>query len=169
MNKEEKESKARGAKFRLEKLNALYQSDIIAHMQKMGEMESARRKYFYFCSKLWKAIEKHITYEVDCVLIEREADVVVHNSGSSVSLKETHLYSGEWTHPEKGLGVLVEATVFSMEIEVTFCPKDEQDRDDPSFYRKSYYLQPPIELERNFTEKAFDKWIDGLKKERQGS
>lgn len=165
MNKELKAAlRKRGRVFRQEKIDAL-EENIISHMKKMREMEKARHEYFYWASLLWKAIRNHIATARDCILIDRKDEIVIHRgTGPAIGLKETHLYAGEWTVANNDeISQLIPSKVFAMIVAVEYIPKEETHKEWPNTYREEYELQVPIDLELNFTKKAFNEWLANLK------
>lgn len=152
MTKEEKAAEARGQKFKEEQKAKLVNGNIFDHMTKMRDMEEARFRYFHYVSDLWKAIQKHITYAKDCVLIDRKDAVMIHRAAYGVTLERTNLFSDK--------------NYFAMTIKVEFVPQEEMHRECPNTYVETFYLQPPIDLELNFTEGKFNAWLKELKRKR---
>ena len=61
--------------------------EILKLMLDRSEYKQAIGKYFHFKCKLWRAIQHHITYSDDCVLIKRASDVCIYpGTGGAISL-----------------------------------------------------------------------------------
>lgn len=155
--KEEKEAEERRNQFNQQIIDQLVEKDIFAHMKKIREMEDVRYRYFRYCSKLWRAIENHIVYAKDCVLLNRENKVMIHRGSYGVTISHLYIYGELANKP---------STHFGMNVEVEFIVADQEYEEWPATYKKNYDICVPIELERNFSLKDFNKWIMSCRKKR---
>ena len=159
---ENKETKERVKKFHNEILDKLENQNVISNMEKIRELRNAQNEYYYWVSPLWKAISKHIGYNKDCVLIDREAIMVSHRGhGPAIALKDTHLYAFDYSvKPPKP------SDMYNITFTVEYFHDGEERCENPDTYQKSYYLNVPIDLELNFTKRKFDAWVNTIKEKR---
>ena len=160
--KEEKATRERAKKFHGEILDKLEDGNVISNMNRISELQAAQSKYYHFTSKLWKAIRNHVSYSKDCVLCELEGTIISHRgTGASISIKKTRLYAPDYkTRPP------TEADHFSLSFEVEYFCEGEERSYDPDTYRRTYYVNPPVALELNFTKRGFDAWIKEMREKR---
>lgn len=141
---------------RLER-NELVGGNIIAHMRHMADCKEARFSYFHRHSKLWRKLWQHLQEDNNGLIEHPENSlIVVHRgSGHAISLRDTHLYAKNYeTRPP------TESTVFGMDVEIEYIEEDNRGMDYPPSFVRKYSIQVPCELELNFTDKAFSKWIN---------
>jgi len=156
LTKEEKAGNARGKAFRKEKQDLLLNSNPIDHMYQLSDDHSKLGDYFYWVSPTWKAIEKHIAYAKDCVLIDSKGLTIISHRGTGPSIRFR-----DWFAYRK------EDEIFGISFEVEYFESEcEQNSYDPRTISRTYRLSIPFDLELNFTKKKFDAWIAELKKER---
>lgn len=118
--------------------------------------------YYYWDSRCFKAIKKHIETAKDCVLIDR-LDLPFKPSKAHSPIK--YVSSTSWSD----LDGHREVTDFRLDIEVQYV----EDRDDcysPKEITKKYEIYVPIELENDCTDKVFkerfEKFLSAAKKKR---
>ena len=162
--KEEAAIKARLKKRHDEEIDKLFNRDVIDTMLKISEYKEAVRTYYYWVSPLWKAIREHIRDAKDCVIINREGCMVSHRgTGVSISLKEAHLHS-DYVCTKNCKRV--PATTFQMKLTVEYFEEGYEGEWPLRSYDKTYYIDPPIKLEKKFTQKGFNAWVEELRKKR---
>jgi hypothetical protein len=153
----------------------LYGGNFVSHLKMQSSVQDNTFSYFRYGSKLYRAIEEHICYARDCVLIARPGKVVMHRGSSGVSFKHAHLYADNWVNDPKDKGqfprqIPKPATVYNLQIEVEYVPAGVRDiygdDDDRPVKRSKFYIQVPIDLELNFTKAGFDAWVEDLQKKR---
>lgn len=143
-------------------------SDLFGHVAtaliKLGEDKSAISTYFYWDSRCWKAIRRHIESD-DCVLIklDKRYPIASHRgTGKSINLRRTHAYAPQYKEKERI------DTHFHMDIEVTYERSDNEYVEDEVSY--TYGLAVPIGLEDDIDEtefkKRFDKWVEEMRVKR---
>jgi hypothetical protein len=143
----------------------LFGGTFVTHLRMQASVEENTSSYFRYGSKLFRAIDDHISHAKDCVLIERPGRVVGTSAHSGVHFKEAYLYCDNWVDKPGGR-VAVPAKVYSLKIEVDYIdPGDDLDYDGDRT-KKYFYIKVPIELELNFTKQGFDAWVAAAKKER---
>jgi hypothetical protein len=145
--KKKREGNARLRAAMKERRDKLFDGDPVAHMHKMSDMQDALRQYYYLGSELWRAIRHHIIHAKDCVLVDLEATIISHRgTGPSIRVKDCTGYSDHY--------------YFYMDVEIEYFCEGQENSYDPRTYTKIYLLQIPNELERKFTKKAFNAWIE---------
>jgi hypothetical protein len=136
----------------------LHGGNIIEHMKHVHEVKDAQWRYFYWQSRVFKAIQQHIERAEDCVLIQRHRKLLFHRGHGAVSFNDAHHYVGEVKD-----GQHVPSKVFNLMITVHF---GEDEENDLGAEDRKYYLNVPIDLELDFSPAKFDAWIEGLRQER---
>lgn len=148
--KKEKERTVKLTKF--DELTILHGSNLIDSLQFIQDCQDGIRWYFYHTySKLWKAIKNHIKKSSigKCCLIEKIANVN-DDYGHGISFVRASMYQ-------------LETAVFMIEINVNYDKYDEEE-DAYIGFSKNYTIECPIDLELNFTDAGFKKWLKEKKK-----
>lgn len=120
-------------------------------------------RWFYFKSKVWKAIYNHIATSEDVVIVS----IPTHNSiathrgtGHAISLRDFGVYGKNYdTSPP------TEATAFWMKVSIGLVHISE-DHDYGSEVDHGYNFNVPTELMFEFTEEKFNAWISDLRRKR---
>jgi hypothetical protein len=147
----------------------LYGGTLTTHLRMQSSVIENTSGYFRYGSKLFRAIDDHISHAKDCVLIERPGHVVGTSAHSGVHFQDAHLYADSYVDDPKDKGeikrkIAVPAKVYSLEITVDYVEPGE-DYDDRRSGRR-FFLKVPIDLELNFTQDGFNAWIAETKKKR---
>ena len=136
--------------------------NIIEHMRLMSDLEIQKSKHFHWDSKLWRAIDDAVSYHDDLVAHPKDYLIMSYRgTGRAVRLTDVCLYNRNYTtNPPK------EHSVVGIEIEVEYIHEDQNGYDNPDKIRKTYRLQPPMELFVKFSKIKFNNWVKKVKSER---
>ncbi len=153
---ERKAGEERFKKFCAEKRKQLQGKNIVEHLKFAYAVEEATKDYFRFLSPAWKAIQDHIQYDKDCVIIEHERDedgdanIAYHRGVGSIHMRNVWLYKGS------------DSEFYGMNIGVDYSIGNNR----YDYRTVSYPIAIPIDLELNFTKRKFQGWIKKLRNER---
>jgi len=140
------------------------EGEVYLAMRTLAEDRDAIRSYFYFRSKVWKAIRDHIAESKDCVLFDKPADyyIAIHRgTGHSISMRDFGVYAKNYdTKPPS------ESSHFWIEFAVGLIHEEDSHMDYPNEREKTVHLNVPTELMMDFTKGKFDAWIAQLRRER---
>lgn len=136
---------------RKEMKEALFNHDIIDHLQETDKMKWRANDYFRRYNKCFDAIRDHIDHGGDVVFFELDGIIVSHRgSGAAINFREARVYGKDPTH-------------YRMTIEIEYFCEGQVESYDPDFFHEKYDIDVPIDLERNFTKKKFKAWIEELR------
>ncbi len=131
-------------------------------MVAINKLREETRRFFYWDCELWRAIQKHIEKEDDnCAFFDLPAPIKYYRgTGASIVMRGFHAYGDQYKQ-DHAIGkdhatwktIVTKPDVFEIEFDVEY-----EDSDDD--YRRSYRLNVPISLLTDFTQEAFNKWID---------
>ena len=130
--------------------------NIIEHMRKLSKLKEDKHRYFYFKSPVMKAIINHICSKNCCLItIPPDHNLKYYRGHGPVSFKDAFTYGTQYDKHNKPY----EIPEYCLTFTVAYVHKDDYDDDfGTNVVSKKYEVHPPVELELNFTQKAFDKW-----------
>jgi len=152
--KERKRVKARLQANYQEAISKLHDCNPIEHMRHINKLNHDIRSYFYRVSPVWLAIEEHIgnTNIETCAVIQLEGRVAAQGGSNALSFNNWSVYH--------------ESLMF-FRVEFTVDYYDNyQDYYNYDTFTRTYSLSVPIDLELNFTKKAFNTWVKEIKAKR---
>lgn len=153
----------------MSKIAKLAKPDIIEHVKATQEMCHETFRYFLCDSSLFKAIRNHIisadkSESKDCAFFKfpAEKEIVWHRgTGASIRFKNITVHGDDY-----GKTPPTPCPFYTLELEVSYILSEDRTIDYPPESDERYEIAVPIELERNFTETGFSKWIDELREKR---
>jgi len=139
------------------------QENVVGKLKDIATFSEEVRQYYYFKSKLWKAIQKHIESK-ECVILRKRSDarLAYYRGTSSVKL-ESVKYRRNFNIDEPPTIYLE----FKVKIDYCFGSTNyfEPDYSADTVETHRLYIDP--DLETNFSEKAFEKWVEKQRKEHE--
>jgi hypothetical protein len=130
--------------------------NIIEHLFIFQDMKSEIIRYYHFDSKLINAIVDYIYHNSNNVFIRVPDDYFIEchrGTGAAISFKHVTVYKNYEVKPATC------EEVFRLDLSITLT----HDETEMERYENISFLVP-VDLELNFTEEKFNKWIDGLEK-----
>jgi hypothetical protein len=132
-------------------------NDIVEHIWTISDMQGAVTDYFRYKCDVWKAIVEHIAHAKKCILIDRPAPVAwLRGTGPDIHMHRAYSYRNWGGKP---------ATFIRIELRVGFAEDAEF---DPDIEKTSEFrIDVPLELFRNFTKAAFDRWVSQIRTKKE--
>ena len=141
--------------------------NIIEHMRRRSILKTQQQKYYFWHSRLWEALKKHILDENECKVLIWEPDSFIltrRTMGSAIRLLE----AGVYPLLSEG-GKILEPSKFWINFEIDWARKKTISGFNINIeeYTKFYSLDIPTDLEINFSIEKFNKWCHQIKANRE--
>lgn len=152
-----------------ERHTTLLGKNIIEHMGHLSTALDASKSYWSRESKLWRAISNHISgnhinaKKHGCVIIDKPKQEngsprsirSYRGTGPDISIEEVSCYKNDKN--------------IMFRFQVAYCPDGDYYYAEESCNdeHQTYWIYVPKELELDFTQEAFDKWVEQLKQKKE--
>jgi Fe-S cluster biosynthesis and repair protein YggX len=135
----------------MKKRTSRLEGSVIPIMNALRDDKKLLYEYFYWDSPVFKEIRNHIDRRKTPSIIEPvpNGQILVSSAHGAVSFKDAWVHSVQFNKADKPYYL----QYYTLEFEVHWLVEDEYDRS------YSYRVEIPFELEDDFTEKAWEFWV----------